>query len=624
MSIFDYFRRPKDKIPNPIQTSQYLKPLKEFSTLTFHKHPKILLVDIKDESEEKLKSSGFNVEIGTFGTPYPVEQTGEYLPAVANYNLPNYEEKEIIVIDLKSPAKIENTLVNAITENDFGFWGRCNLGFIDPRPIASYEVCQIFEKILSKKGIFIVFADMPPSNEIIFAQKGYSGLSSITEGFNLMGFLSSLNSKNFKFTKIQGTEIILENPHTAIGKLFNKYLNGTTFTCSLQPIRRLSYRYGQPQELIGYSNRNIKSWNVLGKNKFDEVVSGFFQPDENYSGWIFIFPQIADKANFLLEFVRDILSEIAPEIFPYSENKNWIQSQEYLPVKIKDLYKQIKQIETETQQKIEKIKNQIQKEKDDIEYQNKLLTDDGDSLVKAVEMTLKVLGFSNVINVDEEYVKQGKTDGNDEDLHILDNSENLLVEIKGVSGFPRDDDVFQVTKHIPIRMREWNKTNVKALSIINHQKTIPALRRENQSVFRDKVIESAEKQLVGLMTTFELYRLVRSFLKNKWKHENIKELFFQSGKISIIPTHYQYVGYVEKYWDKVEVVTVYIEENPIKVGDTIAFELPIEFEEMQVNSIQVSKISVETTEVSVLAGIKIEIPKLSLRKMTKVFRKITS
>ena len=137
------------------------------------------------------------------------------------------------------------------------------------------------------------------------------------------------------------------------------------------------------------------------------------------------------------------------------------------------------------------------------------------------------------------------------------------------------------------------------------------------------ILDSATEQHLGLMTTFDLYCLVRSFLKNNWKHENIKELFIQSGHISIVPLHYQYVGVIENYWEKVGAVGIRVEENAIKRGDKISFELPIEFEEMNVDSLQVENTPAEIAEVSMLAGIKTNLSKEILKKGIRVFRIIT-
>ncbi len=600
-----------------IQDTKFSNKITEAQTL--YKHPKILLVDIKDDSNKILKSAGFNVESGTFGTPYKVEQTAGYVPVAMTAKLPNYEEQEIVIIDLYPGKPLEKTLTKRIAKGDKAFWGKCNLGLIDSRPVATQFAQPAFERILSRDGIFVVFADNSSTTEIVFAQDSPNYGFMIDEGeFSIWSFLNTLSSSFFQTKFSNGSEINVENPNTLTGRLLNRYLEKSYFTCTLFPVKITQYS----GEVTSYSNRSAESWKIIAVNKYNEPVAGVFTPDENHYGWIFIFPQIADKANFLLEFLRDVLPSSVPKLFPYSENKDWIERTEYQPTSVQELYKKVEEIEIEAKKTIEKINEAVQRKKQQVEYQNKLLTDDGDSLVKAVEQTFKVLGFTNVINVDEEYEKQGKTNSNDEDLQIRDKPTSLLVEVKGVAGFPSDNDARQVTKHVPIRMREWQEFDVKALSVINHQKAIPALDRERKP-FRPLILESAEQQFLGLMTTFDLYRLVRSFLKNGWKHENIKDLFLQSGYISIVPVHYEYIGVIENYWEKVGVVGIRVEENAIKRGDKISFELPIEFEEMNVDSLQVENTPTEIAEVSMLAGIKTNLPKEILKKGVRVFRIIT-
>jgi hypothetical protein len=43
-------------------------------------NPKILLMDLKDDSEETLASQGYNVETGSFGTPYKVKKSDDFQP----------------------------------------------------------------------------------------------------------------------------------------------------------------------------------------------------------------------------------------------------------------------------------------------------------------------------------------------------------------------------------------------------------------------------------------------------------------------------------------------------------------------------------------------------------------
>jgi hypothetical protein len=58
----------------------------------------------------------------------------------------------------------------------------------------------------------------------------------------------------------------------------------------------------------------------------------------------------------------------------------------------------------------------------------------------------------------------------------------------------------------------------------------------------------------------------------------------------------------------------------LRVGNRIAFELPVEFEEQCVESLQVDKNPVSQAEVGMLAGIQTSLHKGQLKKGTRVFQ----
>jgi hypothetical protein len=133
-------------------------------------------------------------------------------------------------------------------------------------------------------------------------------------------------------------------------------------------------------------------------------------------------------------------------------------------------------------------------------------------------------------------------------------------------------------------------------------------------------LTNAQEQGFGLLTTWDLFRLAHSYLKLGWKHEHIQALFYQNGRIEPIPKHYEFIGVVERFWEKVGAVGVRIEAAMLRVGNRIAFELPVEFEEQCVESLQVDKNPVSQAEVGMLAGIQTSLHKGQLKKGTRVFR----
>ena len=168
-------------------------------------------------------------------------------------------------------------------------------------------------------------------------------------------------------------------------------------------------------------------------------------------------------------------------------------------------------------------------------------------------------------------------------------------------------------------MREWNRTDVQGLSLINTQRGIPPLSRE-ASPFRELLIENAIKQKFGLMTMWNFHRLVRNALKFHWTPEQVKPVLYRIGVIEPIPEHCEFVGKVEDFWPNHKAVGIRITNQPLRIGDTIAFELPVEFEEQKVISLQVDKESKEAAALGELAGVLTDFSSSQLKKGIRVFR----
>ncbi|MEK6409496.1 MAG: hypothetical protein AABN34_21435 [Acidobacteriota bacterium] len=245
-----------------------------------------------------------------------------------------------------------------------------------------------------------------------------------------------------------------------------------------------------------------------------------------------------------------------------------------------------------------------------------LLTGQDKELVEAVKGALAALGFEKVIDVDEERDEQAQS--RREDLQIHDASPTLIVDVKGVAGLPADAGVLQADKHATIRMREWDRTNVLPVSIVNHQRHLPPLERENTTPFRKELFDHSEISHLAMMTTWDLFRLVRSFQKNSWKAENVKPLFYQSARIGIIPVNYEYLGRVAHVWT--HAFSVILEGEELCTGDRIAFELPLGFEETLVASLQVDDTGVGRAAVGTEVGIRTTPEPPNLKEGVRVFR----
>ena len=244
----------------------------------------------------------------------------------------------------------------------------------------------------------------------------------------------------------------------------------------------------------------------------------------------------------------------------------------------------------------------------------------GDELVAAVHQSLHVLGFSDIVDVDQQLANEGVNRKNREDLQIHDDSPTLIVEVKGINSFPSDEEALTVQKYVVLRMREWNRTDVQGLSVINHQRNLPPLDRGNTMPFRQEILDVAREQSIGLLTAWDLHRLVRSFLNNQWKHEYIRHLFYASGRVEIVPSHYSYIGVIERYIENLGVVGIRAEAVTFSVGDRIAFELPAVFEQQVCESLQLNNADIDKAELGTLVGLKTNLSKQQAKEGTRVFK----
>ncbi len=372
---------------------------------------------------------------------------------------------------------------------------------------------------------------------------------------------------------------VLSDP--IIGKLVCEHLSRGSFQCIVRP--RWEWE---------------KNTNILAVSKFDDAPVGLVHYFKKSA--VIIVPQLANKHIFLTKLISEALPAIVPHLFPSLERGRWIHKVEYELPRVIELESKKLEVEQKAKAEIDLLSLEVTKEQELLGWQYDLLTGTDHALVEAVKKALRLIGFQNIVDVDDERHKEGKT--RREDLQIHDLSPVLIVDVKGVGGLPSDAEVLQADKHATIRMREWERTDVVPLSIINHQRHLPPLDRENKMPFRKEILDHAAISHLGLMTTWDLFRLVRSFQKHGWRPEDVKPLFYHNSRISIIPIHYKYIGRVAHIWK--QAFSLIIEEGAIKVGDRIAFESVSEFEEMDVSSLQICDNVVESTSAGVEVGIK--------------------
>lgn len=585
--------RSKDKKTVPAKTQGRQQPIRNAEALPTlnqenqiaaipkkHVKPKLLLLDLDPDVAAVVTSKWSDVVIDTLGQPYEVKQAAGYAPVINHAFLSGHKECEVIVADFKL-RQIENRSPGEKhrPREETDVWAKQDFGFIDNRGLTGLRERETFERIIRQGGIMIIFADRAPSHVAINASIGYGGQLTTESRVNLNVWNISSPLEYLQVSDDHGS-VMKPVDSSSLGKLIAKYLPGSDFTCTVKP------RYPDDE------------WVTLAVNKYDELVSAALGKEGRLV--TLVVPQLADKAAFLDELLTTVLPEYVPDLFPEIATGAWTHRPEYELQKITELRVEKTRIEEDTRAAIAALDDQIKSERTANGWLHDLLTATGDDLVSAVKRALVEIGFTAVVDVDEIRDQAGQS--RREDLRIEDRSPVLVVDIKGIGGRPSDEDAIQANKHAMIHMRESGNPNVHGLSIINHERHIPPLDRDNAMPFRDELLTVADETELGLMTSFDLYRIVVNMRRWAWPVAAVQPLLYAKKRIGIVPVHYEFIGTIAGVWAKAAAFGVVIQHGKVNVGDTLAVEGQIYFEELSVPSIRVDNSEVKSAGVNDQAG----------------------
>lgn len=552
--------------------------------------PKILLLDCEKSVGDLLSTNGFNVAVGTFGRPYKVKMDGGFQPVIAEPSLPNYAEQEVVVIDLKIQEYAcgpEGEKVVAYSAKDW--WCSTKHGVIDPRPRAMVQTTEAFDRLFYSGGVFIVFCEPRQEQEMLYASgNSYGRLDTTAEEINAdnWAFLRVLFSDYINFKQEHGLEI-RPAPESNFPHFFQRHLKDCRFSTVLEPLWLLR------------EDSEDASFKSLLENKFGDSVGGIIF-DKEKSGTVILLPHFKNKSEVIHDLIAHVLPDMLPQHFPFCERNRWLTAPEYEHPEVISLSQNQAAIRLRADAEIEAIEAEVTKERQRQSYLHGILTKTGDDLVKDVKFALEAIGFTNVVDVDE---NGGDANAKQEDLQVRDQNPVLLVEVKGLNGLPTEGDTLQVVKYIPRRMKEWGHTDVSGVVIINHQRSIPPIQRRNDCVFTATQIEDAKNSDIVLVTTWELFRLLRAKTAFSWKPEFLTGLFYGTGRISSIPLHWKEVGKVAHFFDQAGVVSIAL-EGALKVGEKVGYFLPSEYIEEEVSSLEVNKSQVENATAGQRVGYK--------------------
>ncbi len=560
--------------------------------------PKILIIDVEPRCAEVLKHAGYNVSIGSFGIPYKVKKSNRlHYVSQTSMNLPNIEEQEIIILNMLPPNSLDSPPDENPGEGIKVSWQTCTEGLIDPRPLNSLTIQDIFDKIYKHGGIFIVF-----TAPIIKTTYSYGNIEMLEIGREEdveivnWNFLSVLTA--FQVNNNIGHEIKFLKDKNDIATLLLYGQEGAHYDCTLDPNIYIRER-----------------WIPLAENKYGEDVAGILIGEENSEGCIFFLPSMPNAYKYIVQLLEDYCSIINAQFFPDLQGNRWVHFPEYEIPRVLELEKEIENVKAESEQKVNCLQAKIEKIQEEKADWYTLLRGTGDELVQAVITSLKSLGFQQVVDVDAKTHEQDDKTELREDIQIHDKSPVLIVDVKGVQGHPDDDESRQSEKHAIMRIREWDRSDVQPLTIVNHQRHIPPHDRD-QGAFRIEIIENAKQTGLGLMTTWDLFRLLRNTEMLSWPLKMVQPVFYRIGRIEPIPEHYEIVGQIVKVWKHAFGI---IPNSAISVGNRLAVEVGDTFIELNIETMQVENESVEKASAGSSCGIAFNNESKVLKEGARVF-----
>jgi hypothetical protein len=571
------------------------------STQETRAHPKIMLIDCPTNMRAALSKDGHNVSTGSFGRRYKVPNDGNWRPALSvDVELHGFPEQEIFVIDLTDPPSGNAPSFASIGVGKRELWVRCTSEILDPRPQIMAVFRDKFERVLAHGGQFIIFATARDGEAyqpgFIPYRGGELESAGPKEFHDNWSFLSWLDERFLSITFDSGSEITSSDADDSLVRLLSRHLKDATFDCVLKPT-----------QLLG------DGWFTLAQNKYGGAVAGVIR--HKSQGTILVVPNLTDKSAFIKALLKDELPQLNPALFPEFEGMRWVHRPEYEVPLVLQLRAQLEELKRKAAEQTQQLTEQIA----EAEAQNRdwytLLTGTGDELVEAVIRVLEKMGFEKVLNVDK--LNENKPAGKREDVQIHDRSPVLVVDIKGVNGHPADDEATQSEKHALMRLREWIKEDkdVQPLTIINHQRPKPPHSRDQQA-YRDEIVQNALHSKLGLMTTWDLWKIAKNAEQLGWPIEAVKSIFYRVGRIEPIPDHYEEIGSIAFVWrDAFGVVST----RDIHRGARLAIEVGDSFIETNANSLQVDKQGVDVAVAGSNCGISFLSTDTKLKVGARVF-----
>lgn len=553
------------------------------SEMTVIERPRICCVDLTNTDFDALKAERYALFQGTLGATMkiPNKSLHDSHYILLDYSLPiNFHEYDILILDLTNEQKKEyepSEHLNRDTRRKRIVQLICSFPttIFDPRPLTSSFIAGYVNEIHGRKFLQIVFAC--ESYEIEYEKVQITDNYPQRLANEKHGIYSFYNDIPLSEPKT-GKEVSVCSIRDDLSSLLLKHLSNLIYEQTFYHPTKYSSEKG---------NHPDPNYIPLLHNINNEIVS-FAKFEEGLI--TFVFPNLNDKASFLIDFLKNISPALLPELFPFSTQFKWKESFEYFLPNHFNLLNEKNQAEEDFKNKVYEIEKRIADNNNKYKFLHDLITETGDELVQAVYKFLKWLEFENVEIKDEQAISILE-----EDLQVEHQNGLLIIETKGLGGTSSDSDCAQISKIKLRRCKERNAFDVFALYIVNHQRFQPPLKRKNPP-FTDNQIADALNDERGLLTTWQLFNLYFDIQNGLITKTDARSELVKFGLVEFKPKTKDKLNAPKHILKDGYVAIIDIKNINLKVGQLLIAEKHNKYYKTKITSIQVDNKSVNEVD----------------------------
>lgn len=556
--------------------------------------PEILMIDCEEEECNKLKEKGFNIEKGTFGKIYTIEDKSGNKKVVLNNQIDNIIEKDIVVIDMKQKKTNETYNLMNLCELEAGQYITTykQQKEFNPINISSKFYHEDFCKLKYKDSIIIVFADREIKekyNITKWEDRYYSNSDQIISNYEFLPFNIQPSESHFATEKFN---IVAEGIFKNIFKNYKgKIYSKTTFYIN------------------SYQNKNTAR---LLQNIYGDLI-GYIQILENENkakNTLIVLPQCENISLIIENIITEILPSFYPEMLKDFVKDTWMDKEEYMLPDIKNIIAERDKIAEEYEKKLKDIEEKIELKKEENKFLYDIISSSGtgDKLVESIIKCLRYIGYEKI----EDWDKIRKDNDKEEDLHIYKNEkEYFIAEVKGINGPAIEDDCNVIVKYKSRNCSKLKVSTIHGIVFVNYHKNVEPNQREELG-FTNKEIKDAIRDKYTLVSTYQLFKAIRLYQEKIISNESIRKSLETPGIFKAIPETFEEIGKIEDILDRINVICVPIKCDKLKVNDELLIIEGNNYYKTKVLSMMVNEKSIEEAKKGDETGIKIDkdVPKI--------------